>query len=71
MVNSKAPGPSSITSDALKAMVWKEHWPEEESVNDDAAYLASVVRAMIVEFWRGDLDFQSWESGTLVPVPKK
>eukprot|EP00957_Ditylum_brightwellii_P123634 9425672-Ditylum_brightwellii.AAC.1 len=28
MANVKAPGPSGITSDALKAMVWKEHLPE-------------------------------------------
>eukprot|EP00957_Ditylum_brightwellii_P180197 13726196-Ditylum_brightwellii.AAC.1 len=71
MANGKAPGLSGITSDALKAMVWKEHQPEDEYVNDDAEYLASAVHAMIVEFWTGGLDFQSWESGTLAPVPKK
>eukprot|EP00957_Ditylum_brightwellii_P158540 12067830-Ditylum_brightwellii.AAC.1 len=52
-------------------MVWKEHQPEDEAVNDDAEYLVSVIHAMIVEFWNGELDFQSWESGTLTPVPKK
>eukprot|EP00957_Ditylum_brightwellii_P081454 6196193-Ditylum_brightwellii.AAC.1 len=36
MTNSKAPGLSGITSDALKAMVWKEHQSEDESDNDDA-----------------------------------
>eukprot|EP00957_Ditylum_brightwellii_P091182 6942156-Ditylum_brightwellii.AAC.1 len=52
-------------------MVWKEHQPENESDNDDVEYLVSVIHAMILEFWNGDLDFQSWESGTLAPVPKK
>eukprot|EP00957_Ditylum_brightwellii_P061241 4647606-Ditylum_brightwellii.AAC.1 len=36
MANGKAPGPSGITSGALKAMVWKEHQPEDEAANDDA-----------------------------------
>eukprot|EP00957_Ditylum_brightwellii_P007600 575379-Ditylum_brightwellii.AAC.1 len=71
MANVKVPGPSSITSDALKVMMWKEQHPENKSNNDDAEYLASVMHAMILEFWTRHLDFQSWESGTLAPVPKK
>eukprot|EP00957_Ditylum_brightwellii_P135773 10355064-Ditylum_brightwellii.AAC.1 len=71
MANGKAPGPTGIASDALKALVWKEHQLEDEAVNDDAEYLASIIHAMIVDFWNGKLDFQSWESGTLAPVPKK
>eukprot|EP00957_Ditylum_brightwellii_P166253 12656863-Ditylum_brightwellii.AAC.1 len=39
MANSKAPVPSGITSDTLKAMVWKEHQPEDEAANDNAEYL--------------------------------
>eukprot|EP00957_Ditylum_brightwellii_P059099 4483326-Ditylum_brightwellii.AAC.1 len=35
MENGKAPGPSGITSDALKVMVQKEHLPENESNNED------------------------------------
>eukprot|EP00957_Ditylum_brightwellii_P036459 2760995-Ditylum_brightwellii.AAC.1 len=71
MVNNKAPGPPGITSDVMKAMVWKEHQPENKSDNDDAEYLASVIHTMILEFWTGHLDFQYWESGTLAPVPQK
>eukprot|EP00957_Ditylum_brightwellii_P003382 256360-Ditylum_brightwellii.AAC.1 len=52
-------------------MVWREHQAENETNNEDADYLASVVRAMILDFWNEHLDFQSWESGTLAPVPKK
>eukprot|EP00957_Ditylum_brightwellii_P010472 793139-Ditylum_brightwellii.AAC.1 len=71
MANGKAPGPSGITSDALKAMVWREHQPDNDTDNDDADYLASVIHAMILDFWNGHLEFHSWESGTLAPVPKK
>eukprot|EP00957_Ditylum_brightwellii_P032747 2482243-Ditylum_brightwellii.AAC.1 len=52
-------------------MVWQEHQPENESDNDDAEYFASVIYPMTLEFWTGHLDFQSWESGTLAPVPQK
>eukprot|EP00957_Ditylum_brightwellii_P062782 4764325-Ditylum_brightwellii.AAC.1 len=71
MANGKAPGPSSVTSDALKAMVWTEHQLENESGNDDVEYLAPVIHVMILEFWTGHLNFQYWESGTLAPVPQK
>eukprot|EP00957_Ditylum_brightwellii_P196692 14986417-Ditylum_brightwellii.AAC.1 len=71
MANCKAPGPSSINTDALKAMVWKEHQQENKLDDDDAEYLMSVIHAMILDFWSGHLDFQSWESGTLAPVPPK
>eukprot|EP00957_Ditylum_brightwellii_P057460 4356472-Ditylum_brightwellii.AAC.1 len=71
MANGKAPDPTGITNDALKAMVWKEHQPEDKAANDDAEYLASVIHDMIVQFWNGEFTFESWESGTLAPVPKK
>eukprot|EP00957_Ditylum_brightwellii_P076944 5848278-Ditylum_brightwellii.AAC.1 len=71
MANGKAPGLSGIISDALKAMAWQEYQMENESDNDDAEYLVSVFYTMILEFWTGHLDFQSWESGTLAPVPPK
>eukprot|EP00957_Ditylum_brightwellii_P157841 12014221-Ditylum_brightwellii.AAC.1 len=71
MDNRKGPGPSSITADALKAMMWKEYQPENELDNNDAEYLASVIKGMILDFWLRYLNFQSWESGTLAPVPKK
>eukprot|EP00957_Ditylum_brightwellii_P165285 12584418-Ditylum_brightwellii.AAC.1 len=57
MANGKAPGPSGITSDALKSMVWTETNPNDEHENDDADYLATVIHAMILEFWEGTLDF--------------
>eukprot|EP00957_Ditylum_brightwellii_P167162 12725256-Ditylum_brightwellii.AAC.1 len=71
MVNCKAPSPSDITSNALKSMVWIKENPEDEFANDDADYLATVIYMMILEFWECSFDFQSWESGTLTPVPKK
>eukprot|EP00957_Ditylum_brightwellii_P041208 3119146-Ditylum_brightwellii.AAC.1 len=39
--------------------------------NDDTDFLAVVIHTMIVKFWDGSFDFQSWESSTLAPVPKK
>eukprot|EP00957_Ditylum_brightwellii_P117656 8974773-Ditylum_brightwellii.AAC.1 len=44
---------------------------DDEGANDDADYLASVIHDMLVDFWRSALDFESWKSGILVPVPKK
>eukprot|EP00957_Ditylum_brightwellii_P060165 4569769-Ditylum_brightwellii.AAC.1 len=52
-------------------MVWKEHQLEDETANDNREYLVSVIHAMIVQFWNGEVDFGSWESRTLAPVPKK
>eukprot|EP00957_Ditylum_brightwellii_P091799 6989561-Ditylum_brightwellii.AAC.1 len=71
MANGKALDPSAITSNALKSMVWTKKNPEDEVANDNTNYLATVIHAMILEFWEGSFDFQSWESGTLAPVPKK
>eukprot|EP00957_Ditylum_brightwellii_P211855 15366679-Ditylum_brightwellii.AAC.2 len=71
MTNGKAPGPFSITSYALKFMVWTEMNPNDEHENDNANYLITIIHAMILEFWEGMLDFKSWKSGTLAPVPKK
>eukprot|EP00957_Ditylum_brightwellii_P055384 4197590-Ditylum_brightwellii.AAC.1 len=61
MANRKALGPSGIASNALKY----------DLENDNANYLATVIHAMILEFWEGTLDFESWRSGALTPVPKK
>eukprot|EP00957_Ditylum_brightwellii_P141458 10776648-Ditylum_brightwellii.AAC.1 len=71
MENKKAMGPSRITSDALKSMVWNEENPDEDHDNDNDNYLTTIIHAMILEFWEGKLDFESWKSGTLAPVPKK
>eukprot|EP00957_Ditylum_brightwellii_P065592 4974859-Ditylum_brightwellii.AAC.1 len=62
MANGKAPGPSSITSDALKSMVWCDFGPDvEASANEDAEYLASVVHELLLDFWESNLDFVSWK----------
>eukprot|EP00957_Ditylum_brightwellii_P078914 5999900-Ditylum_brightwellii.AAC.1 len=71
IANGKAPGPSDITSDALKSMVWTEETPGNEHDNDDANYLATVIHVMLLDFCKSTLDFKSWKSGTLAPVPKK
>eukprot|EP00957_Ditylum_brightwellii_P017965 1353307-Ditylum_brightwellii.AAC.1 len=71
MANGKAPGPSGVTSDALKSMVWVEETPDDEHDNDDVNYLATVIHAMLINFWESALDFESWKSGTLSPVPQK
>eukprot|EP00957_Ditylum_brightwellii_P016715 1257378-Ditylum_brightwellii.AAC.1 len=71
MANGKAPGPSGVTSDALKSMTWTEPDPEEDGANDDAEFLVGTIHAMLVDFWEDSLDFESWASGTLSPVPKK
>eukprot|EP00957_Ditylum_brightwellii_P109922 8384727-Ditylum_brightwellii.AAC.1 len=67
MANGKAPGPSGITSDALKSIVWTEATPEDEGANDNADYLAAVIHDMLVEFWKCALDFESWKAGILSP----
>eukprot|EP00957_Ditylum_brightwellii_P007606 575703-Ditylum_brightwellii.AAC.1 len=50
MANKKAPGPSGVTSDALKSMTWTEQDPKEEGVDDDANFLGSTVHAVLVDF---------------------
>ena len=50
MANGKAPGPSGITADALKSMVWTEDDTEEVVDNNDAESLAMTLHTMIVEF---------------------
>eukprot|EP00957_Ditylum_brightwellii_P050212 3807557-Ditylum_brightwellii.AAC.1 len=52
-------------------MTWTEPDPEEASANDDAEFLVGIIHTMLDEFWTGSLDFESWASGTLSPVPKK
>eukprot|EP00957_Ditylum_brightwellii_P112491 8576437-Ditylum_brightwellii.AAC.1 len=71
MANGKAPGPSGITSDALKSMVSCDYGlDKEDSANKDAKYLASVAHELLLDFWESNLNFESWKQGTLVPVPK-
>eukprot|EP00957_Ditylum_brightwellii_P043305 3281858-Ditylum_brightwellii.AAC.1 len=36
MANGKARGPSGITPNALKAMIWTKHSPDNDTDNDDA-----------------------------------
>eukprot|EP00957_Ditylum_brightwellii_P068750 5218566-Ditylum_brightwellii.AAC.1 len=43
MSNGIAPGPSDVSSDALKSMVWTEETPDDERDNDDTDYLATVI----------------------------
>ena len=75
MANGKAAGPSGVTPDALKAMVWREEGlkdgeDEDEVDNDDADHLASVIHSLLLDFWESKLDFESWKRGILAPVPK-
>eukprot|EP00957_Ditylum_brightwellii_P046625 3537886-Ditylum_brightwellii.AAC.1 len=72
MANRKATGPSGITSDALKSMVWREEGlsEEEESANNDADFLASVIHELLLDYWDSKLDFESWKQDILAPVPK-
>eukprot|EP00957_Ditylum_brightwellii_P027727 2095609-Ditylum_brightwellii.AAC.1 len=71
MANGKAPVPSGITSDALKAMVWRDTSLEEgDPANANANFLASVTHDLLLDFWESNLYFESWKRGTLVPVPK-
>mmetsp|Transcript_6884 Transcript_6884/g.10421 ORF Transcript_6884/g.10421 Transcript_6884/m.10421 type:complete len:95 (+) Transcript_6884:155-439(+) len=53
-------------------MVWREDdlTEEEESANDDADFLASVIHELLLDFWDSKLDFESWKRGTVAPVPK-
>eukprot|EP00957_Ditylum_brightwellii_P157337 11975107-Ditylum_brightwellii.AAC.1 len=67
MANSKAPGPLGVTSNALKSMVWTEETPGDDHANGDTNYLATVIYAMLVNFWESALDFESWKSGILMP----
>jgi len=53
MVTRKAAGPSGITSDALKSMVWREEGLEDEAdelANTNAGYLASVIHSLLLDF---------------------
>eukprot|EP00957_Ditylum_brightwellii_P190049 14468260-Ditylum_brightwellii.AAC.1 len=52
MANGKATGPSRITSNALKSMVWREDdlSEEEKSANDNADFLASVINELLLDF---------------------
>eukprot|EP00957_Ditylum_brightwellii_P043712 3314402-Ditylum_brightwellii.AAC.1 len=52
-------------------MTWTELDPEKEGANNNADFLVGTVHTMLDEFWAGSLDFESWASGTLSPVPKK
>eukprot|EP00957_Ditylum_brightwellii_P095474 7271896-Ditylum_brightwellii.AAC.1 len=71
MANGKAPRPSGITSDALKAMIWTKDDPDNDADNDDANCLIAVIHAMLLDFWSENTDFDSCASGILSPVPKK
>eukprot|EP00957_Ditylum_brightwellii_P192426 14649817-Ditylum_brightwellii.AAC.1 len=71
MANGKAAGPSGITSDALKLMVWQDNSLDaNDSANNDADFLATAMHDLLTDFWENKLDFESWKQGTLAPVPK-
>eukprot|EP00957_Ditylum_brightwellii_P175185 13337114-Ditylum_brightwellii.AAC.1 len=71
MANGKAAGPSGITLDALKSSVWRDNdLPNNDPVNDDLDFLASVIHDLSTDFWESKLNFESWKQGTLVHVPK-
>eukprot|EP00957_Ditylum_brightwellii_P017779 1338951-Ditylum_brightwellii.AAC.1 len=71
MANGKASGPSSVTSDALKAMIWTKQGPDNDADTNDANCLITMIHAMLLDFWSKNTDFESWSSGILSPVPKK
>eukprot|EP00957_Ditylum_brightwellii_P130862 9982824-Ditylum_brightwellii.AAC.1 len=71
MANGKASGPSGVTSNALKAMIWTKHNPGNDADNDNANCLTTVIHAILLDFWSKNTDFNSWASGILSPVPKK
>eukprot|EP00957_Ditylum_brightwellii_P093726 7136288-Ditylum_brightwellii.AAC.1 len=50
MANGKAPGPSGVTSDALKAMIWTKDDPDNDADNNDANCLITVIHAMLLDF---------------------
>eukprot|EP00957_Ditylum_brightwellii_P187627 14287454-Ditylum_brightwellii.AAC.1 len=50
MANGKAPGPSGVTSDALKAMIWTKDNTDNDTDNDDANCLITVIHAMLLDF---------------------
>eukprot|EP00957_Ditylum_brightwellii_P062541 4746602-Ditylum_brightwellii.AAC.1 len=50
MANGKATGPSGITSDVPKSMMWKDNSLEEEDhANDDADFLSSVIHDLLTD----------------------
>eukprot|EP00957_Ditylum_brightwellii_P176924 13476574-Ditylum_brightwellii.AAC.1 len=67
----KPQDPVGVNSDALKSMTWTEQDPKEEGTNNDANFLALTAHAILLDFWEGSLDFESWASGTLSLVLKK
>eukprot|EP00957_Ditylum_brightwellii_P173411 13203804-Ditylum_brightwellii.AAC.1 len=74
MANNKAPGPSHITRDALKAMIWEETKSQhlgENNDDDDAQYIAEYLHSILTSFWDGDISINKWHMGNLAPVPKK
>eukprot|EP00957_Ditylum_brightwellii_P007708 582406-Ditylum_brightwellii.AAC.1 len=66
MANGKAAGPSGITSDALKSMLWRDkRLDANDSANDNADFLATVVHDLLTDFWENKLDSESWKQGTI------
>eukprot|EP00957_Ditylum_brightwellii_P022867 1725962-Ditylum_brightwellii.AAC.1 len=52
MANGKAPGPSDISSGALKSMVWWEEEPNNNKDNDnDVNHLAAVIHDLLLDIW--------------------
>eukprot|EP00957_Ditylum_brightwellii_P084337 6413586-Ditylum_brightwellii.AAC.1 len=71
MANGKAPGPSGITSDAFRAMVFQSRNPDNPETNDCANSLCDYITEILCLFWEGNLDIESWYKGTLSRYPNQ
>eukprot|EP00957_Ditylum_brightwellii_P070457 5353364-Ditylum_brightwellii.AAC.1 len=56
MANNKTPGPSHITQDTPKAMIWEETKFQSSCENDDedSKYIAEYFHNILTSFWDGD-----------------
>eukprot|EP00957_Ditylum_brightwellii_P053955 4086786-Ditylum_brightwellii.AAC.1 len=51
-------------------MMWHKLDPEDEEVNVNADFLATVIHDLLLDLCASKLDFESWKQGILAPVPK-
>eukprot|EP00957_Ditylum_brightwellii_P028633 2162998-Ditylum_brightwellii.AAC.1 len=71
MKNGKAPGPTGISANAFRAIIWRNHDTDDKTANDDTNFLTDYITEILCLFWSGELDIAPWNKGTLSPVPKK
>mgnify|MGYP003333642019 FL=1 len=77
MRNRKAPGPSGLKPDVLKALTQETFYESIEIDPNKDKYLsycfANSIHKYLLEFWNGNNEtvFEEWRTGTLTPVPKK